>query len=104
MESPRPDYTEFTLNQTLVNSNDRLSQVLDNVHNNEYLGNLSINEAIKIIEEEMQIQKEAYFDYKTLPPEMKTNLQIAEKFSTIEKYWFAFEESLILSMSKQIVQ
>ncbi len=102
VEPPKPEYTEFTLEKQLLTSKERMSQILDGFQDGQYNGEVPLYEAIKIIENEIKIQKKLYDEYKKLPPQMQTNVKIAQEFSMIGKYWFASEESLLASMRKQI--
>ncbi len=101
-EPPKPDYTEFTLNSDLINSQEKISKVVNKFQNGQYTGEESIQDAINTIKQEIRIQKQLFDDYKNLPPQMQTSLDIAQKFQEIERKWFANEESIIAFMSRQI--
>ena len=98
----KPNYTEFSLNEQLDQSQEKIDSIKDNYFDGRYNGNLSLDQVIKILEDEVKLQKRLYDKYQNLPHDMKTSLEIADKFGSMKKHWFATEESIINSIRSQI--
>lgn len=90
--------TQNTLSDALNESNLRLSVVKDEFYNGKYNGELSKEQVVKIITDEVQLQKQILEQYKALPSEMKTDKTIDMKFFQLSKYYWAGEESMLKAL------
>lgn len=90
--------TQNTLNDALNESNLRLAVVKDEFYNGKYNGELSKEQAIKIITDEVELQKQILEQYKSLPSEMKTDKTIDMKFFQLSKYYWAGEDSMLRAL------
>jgi len=91
-----------SLNQSLEESNQRLSIIKDDFYNGQYNGDIPIQEAINVIKSEIQTQKNLLEQYKNLPEGLKNDKIIDTKFWQLGKYSWAGEKSLLNSLEKQI--
>ena len=92
------EITQTCLDAKLQESNNRLSIVKNEFYNGEYNGDLPIDEAIKIINEEMEIQEKLLEQYKQLPIDSKTDKTIDTRFFQLGKYSWAGEQSMLQSL------
>lgn len=87
--------TQISLDQKLTESQERLSGVKDYFYNGRYNGDLSKEEVIKIINQEVEVQKRLLEQYKELPVEVKTDKTIDTRFFQLGKYSWVGEESML---------
>lgn len=90
--------TQRSLDKALEESNARLSIVKNEFYNGAYNGDMSKEEAIKIIRDEMQIQKNLLEQYKAMPIDKKTDKTIDMRFFQLGKYSWAGEESMLRTL------
>lgn len=89
------EISQSSLDKKLKESNQRLSVVKDEFYNGKYNGDLPKQEVIKIINEEIGIQKELLDQYNVLPMDSKTDKTIDTRFFQLGKYNWAGEESML---------
>lgn len=94
-QEKQSEITQNSLDVALQESNSRLSVVREQFYNGKYNGELSKDEAIKIIKDEVQIQKEILEQYRTMPNHMKTDETIDTRLSHIGKDQWAEEDSML---------
>ena len=87
--------TQISLDQKLTESQERLSHIKNDFYNGKYNGDLTKDEVVKIINQEVEIQKKLLEQYKELPTEVKTDKTIDTRFFQLSKYSWAGEESLL---------
>ena len=90
--------SQTSLDKSLQESNERLTVVKDEFYNGKYNGELTKEEVIKIINEEIEIQKTLLERYNQLPMEDKTDKTIDMRFVQLGKYSWAGEESMLLTL------
>ena len=83
------------LNEELDESNKRLSVAKEQFYNEKHSEEFSKEQVIKIITEEVNIQKQILSKYQSLSPEMKTDNGIDIKFINLSKYSWSEENSII---------
>ena len=93
-----PQVTQNSLDKELQESNQRLSTVKDEFYNGKYNGELSREEVIKIINNEVEIQKKLLEQYKELPTDVKTDKTIDMRFFQLGKYYWAGENSMLQAL------
>ena len=92
--------TQNSLNKDLQESNQRLAIVKNDFYNGKYNGDLDKEEVIKIIKDEVQIQKQLLEQYKELPSEMKQDKTIDMRFFQLSKYYWAGEDSMLMALER----
>ena len=92
------EITQQSLDNVLQESNQRLSVVKDEFYNGRYNGDLSKDKVIKIINDEVDIQKNILEQYKALPIDKKTDKIIDMRFFQLGKYYWAGEESMLRAL------
>ena len=95
-----PKITQESLDKSLQESNERLAVVKDEFYNGKYNGDLSNDEVIKIIKDEVEIQKNLLEQYKAMPNDIKTDKTIDMRFWQLGKYYWAGEESMLRALEK----
>lgn len=90
--------TQENLDKELNESNERLNKVKNQFYNGMYHGELTKEEVIKIINDEVEIQKRILENYKELPVESKPDKTIDMRFFQLQKYSWAGETSMIKSL------
>ena len=90
--------TQSSLDKALEESNARLSIVKNEFYNGAYNGDLSKEEAIKIIKDEVQVQKNLLEQYKAMSSDKKTDKTIDMRFFQLGKYSWAGEESMLRAL------
>jgi hypothetical protein len=90
--------TQSSLDKALEESNARLSIVKNEFYNDAYNGDLSKEEAIKIIKDEVQVQKNLLEQYKAMSSDKKTDKTIDMRFFQLGKYSWAGEESMLRAL------
>ena len=93
------DITQENLADALSQSEKRIEIVTSNFHNGKYHGDLPIDDAIKIITEEIEVQKILYKKYSDLSKERKSDKRIYMKFFQLGKYGWAPEKSILNVLS-----
>lgn len=94
------EITQKSLDLALHESNQRLSIVKDEFYNVKYNGELSKEEVIKIINDEVKTQKNILEQYKALPKDKKTDKTIDMRFFQLGKYYWAGEDSMLQTLEK----
>ena len=94
--------TPEKLDKLLQESNQRLKIIKDDFYNGKYNGDLPIEEAITIIESEIQVQKDLLTEYKKLPQDLKTDKTIDMRFWQLGKYSWAGENSMLKALQNQL--
>ena len=94
--------TPEKLDKLLQESNQRLKIIKDDFYNGKYNGDVPIEEAITIIESEIQVQKDLLTEYKKLPQELKTDKTIDMRFWQLGKYSWAGENSMLKALQNQL--
>ncbi|MDH3501797.1 MAG: hypothetical protein OEL69_04735 [Nitrosopumilus sp.] len=94
------EITQKSLDLALHESNQRLSIVKDEFYNGKYNGELSKEEVIKIINDEVKTQKNILEQYKALPKDKKTDKTIDMRFFQLGKYYWAGEDSMLQTLKK----
>ncbi|MDH3192059.1 MAG: hypothetical protein OEM18_05185, partial [Nitrosopumilus sp.] len=74
--------------------------VKDEFYNGKYNGELSKEEVIKIINDEVKTQKNILEQYKALPKDKKTDKTIDMRFFQLGKYYWAGEDSMLQTLKK----
>ena len=97
-QEKQPEITQESLNNELDESNLRLAKVKDQFYNGMYHGDLTKEEVIKIINDEIEIQKRILQDYKDLQMEDKQDKTIDMRFFQLQKYSWAGEISMIRAL------
>ena len=90
--------TQKSLDQALQESHERLSYIKNDFYNGKYNGDLPKDEVIKIINQEVEVQKKLLEQYKELPAEVKTDKTIDTRFFQLGKYFWAGEESMLRAL------
>ena len=92
--------TQESLSNELIESRARVGIVTSDFYNGKYQGKLSIEDAVKIIEEEIEVQKIIYQKYNELPNENKTDKRIYMQFFQLGKYGWAPESSMLRAIKE----
>jgi hypothetical protein len=98
IQQEKEQHTQNTLNDALNESNLRLAVVKDEFYNGKYNGKLSKEQVVKIITDEVELQKQILEQYKALPSEMKTDKTIDMKFFQLSKYYWTVEDSMLKAL------
>ena len=90
----------------LVKKHDKIqesiSSISKNIYNGMYHGDLSLNEAVSILEDSKEKLSELLQQYDSIPDDEKTDRQIGMKFMTLGKMGFASIDSQINMLKNQI--
>ncbi len=92
--------TQESLSNELIESRARVGIVTSDFYNGKYQGKLPIEDAVKIIEEEIEVQKIIYQKYNELPNENKTDKRIYMQFFQLGKYGWAPESSMLRAIKE----
>lgn len=99
-EKKTDEVTQESLTEDLLESRERMGIVKSEFYNGKYHGTLPIDDAIKIISEEIEIQKIIYKKYNLLPKESKTDKRIYMIFFNLGKYGWAPEMSILNALKR----
>ena len=97
-QDKQPEITQESLDNELNASNQRLAKVKDQFYNGMYHGDLTKEEVIKIINDEIEVQKRILQEYKELQVENKPDKTIDMRFFQLQKYSWVGEISMIKAL------
>lgn len=100
-ENTGTELTQEILTNELLESKKRVKIITNEIYNGKYNGDLPIDEAIKIISKEIEIQKIIYQKYNQLPKEHKTDKRIYLQFFQLGKYGWAPEKSILNALKNE---
>lgn len=94
--------TEFELDKRLDQVQSRIDGVSSDIYNGQYHGNLSLPQVLEKLQDARFEMKYLHEQYNNLEEEMKSNLDIVQRFENLGKIGFASVDSRIKMVQKQI--
>ncbi len=94
--------TEFELDKRLDQIQSRIDDISSDIYNGQYHGNLSLPQVLEKLQDARFEMKSLHEQYNNLDEEMKSDLEIAQRFENLGKIGFASVDSRIKMLQRQI--